>query len=107
MPLTYSDTRAKLAIRLKQIHIVAPDKILSETNDGHRQTLFSVMIGRLFRYISGQLGYFNLFGEISLEATVKHFSLTRFESIGNGRYRTDIIGHTEEDQLLVNKVGYG
>lgn len=43
--------------------------------------------------------------ELLQVATVDNLSLTRLETINDRRNRSHVIGHREEDELLVDKVG--
>ena len=116
-----------MTTRLEQIDIVASNIVLSETDNGHGQADFSVMVSCLFRNISRELGDLlpicnsalrHLFAreipadldflyKISLESGKDNLSLTRFETVRHRRDRSDIVGHGEKNQFLVDKVLYG
>lgn len=104
---THGDTSSELPVWLQEVDIVASDEILCKPDDGHCQTRLSMVICRLFRHISCQLGHFDLLDEVSLETTVQDFSLTGFETIGYRGYGPDVVGHAEQDQFLVDKFGHG
>lgn len=57
-------------------------------------------------YVANQLSDLNLLGEVPFEAPKQHFALTGLETIGSGGNRTDIVRHGEQDELLVDEVGY-
>lgn len=48
--------------------------------------------------------YLQFSWNLFLECTKDDFSLSRFEAINHGWNRTNIVGHGEKDQLLVDKV---
>jgi hypothetical protein len=55
MVLSALVTRTVLSVRQQQIQVIAPDVILREIDDRHRQTLLAVVIRRMFGDISDEL----------------------------------------------------
>jgi hypothetical protein len=48
--------RPVLAIRQQEVQVIASDVVLCKIDDRHRQTLFTVVICRMFRNITNELG---------------------------------------------------
>ena len=48
--------RPVLSVREQQVQVIASDIVLCQVDNGHRQTLFTVVICRMLRDISNQLG---------------------------------------------------
>jgi len=63
------------------------------------------MIGRLFRNVTSQLGDLDFLDNPLFETTKEDLSLTWFETVCTRGDRSDVVGHGEEDKLLVDKVG--
>ena len=51
--------------------------------------------------------YLNLLLQLALEATPDDLALTGLQPVRDGRNRTDVIRHREQDELLVDEVGDG
>lgn len=75
----------KLTVGHKRVDVVVTNKVLSHANNCTCQTLFSVVVCCSFRNISNKLSNLCFGFEISLEATIEDFSLTRLETIDDGR----------------------
>ena len=93
-----------MTIGFQKIDVVATNVVLGKTDNGGRQTLFTVMVCSLFRHVTSQLRDLDLLDDTLLETTKQDLSLTWFETIGRRWNRSNIIGHREEDELLVDKV---
>jgi len=48
-------TRSVLPVGQQEVQVVAPDIVLCEVDDRHRQTLFAVVVCRVLRDISDEL----------------------------------------------------
>lgn len=48
--------------------------------------------------------YLDFLLQLALEATPNHFTLTRLQAVSDGRNRTNVIGHGEQNQFPVYKV---
>jgi hypothetical protein len=70
-----------LTIWVEEVDIVASDKVLGKTDDGRRQTNFTVVVCRLFRDITSQLSHFDLLDNTLFETTKEDLSLTGFQTI--------------------------
>src|SRR5438046_9077235 len=64
-----------------------------------------MMVGRHPRYITSKVGHLDILFDITFESSIQYFALARFQAINNRRNRSHVISHTEEDKLLVNKIG--
>lgn len=53
---------------------------------------------------ASRVAHLDLVLELALEATKEDLALAGLEAVDDRRDRTDIVGHREEDQLLVDKV---
>ena len=104
---THLNTSTELTVGLQEVDVVATDKVLGETNNGHVQTLLAVVIRRLLGNVTTKLRDLDFLVEVPLEASVQHLTLTRFETIGNRGDGTDVVCHGEEDKLLVDEVSDG
>jgi hypothetical protein len=49
--------------------------------------------------------YFDFLLHVAFEAAPHDLPLPRLESIGHGGYGTNVVGHREQDQLLVYELG--
>jgi hypothetical protein len=112
-----------LAIRLQQVNVVAADIGLGQIDDRLGQADFTVMVCGVFSNVTNKLSdlrlirekkvangsgtYFDFLLHVALEATPHNFPLTRLESIGNGRNGTNVVGHREQNQLLVDELRVG
>lgn len=104
MIFTAHVARSVLTIRQQEVHIVRPDVILSEVDDSHGQRGFTVVVRCDFRNITDELSDFDLFLELAFEATPDNLSLTWFETIRYRWYRSDVVGHREQDELFVDEI---
>ena len=57
--------------------------------------------------MGGQPLYLDFFLQFSFEAAPDNLSLTGLETVRSGRDGTNVIGHGEEDQLLVDEIRVG
>ena len=76
-------TSAKLAIRLKKVYVVAAHIILCHSNNGTGETLLTMMVSRMLRYITRKLSNFSFLYKVSLERTEKDLPLTWFQTINH------------------------
>ena len=65
-----------------------------------------MMIGRMFSDISSKLSNFNLIFEIPFKASIKNFSLRRFKTINDRRYRSYIIRNRKVLKLFIEEILY-
>lgn len=63
-----------------------------------------MMVGGVLGDVGSKLCHFDLFLEISFEAAKENFSLSWFEAINDAGDRSAVVGITEVDVLLVDKV---
>jgi len=80
----------KLSYGHQKIYVIAAYKILGHIYDGLSQTGLSVVVSWMFRHVSLQLGNFDLLIQISLEARINDFSLSRFETVDDIRYSPQV-----------------
>lgn len=78
-------TGTKLAIRAKQIDVVAPDESLSHSNDGGCQPTLRMVIRGVLTDVTTQLGHFDFANEAALEAGKQDLALRRLEAINKAR----------------------
>jgi hypothetical protein len=125
-------TSSELAVRVEDVEVVGSDEGLRETDDGALQRGIAVVVGGVLGDIAGELtdlrvrkgerkgesvtsrvrrregrAHLDLSLELPLEAREEDLALTRLEAVNNGRNRTNVIRHREEDELLVDEVAYG
>ena len=104
---TYSKPSTELTVGVEQVDVVTSHKVLGKTNDGSSQTLFTVMVGSLFRNVTSQLSDLDLLDDTFLETTKEDLSLTWLETVCARGDGSDVVRHGEEDKLFVDKVGNG
>ncbi len=104
---TTEQSRTELTPWIKQIDVVATDKVLCETDNGHVERSVTVVVGGLTHNATDQLVDLHFRVALALEHDVNDLSLTRLETIDDGRNGTNVVGHREEDELFVDEVGIG
>lgn len=67
--------RSELTAGVQNIAIVAPDEVLSHVGDCSMQACLAVVICRLLADIPSELGDFDLFLQVLLEARKEYFTL--------------------------------
>lgn len=68
-------------------------------------TYFTMVIGREFSHWTSQLGHFDFFiDKISLEASKENFSLTRLQTVNEGRNRSLQVHVGEQDELTIDEL---
>lgn len=101
-PTHHSST--KLTNRLKEIKIVASNKILWHHYNRLTQTDLTMMIGWMLSYITCKLSDLNFLPKFSFEASIYNLSLTRFEAINQRWNWTKVICYWEMNQLLIYEI---
>mmetsp|Transcript_19270 Transcript_19270/g.48231 ORF Transcript_19270/g.48231 Transcript_19270/m.48231 type:complete len:400 (-) Transcript_19270:1310-2509(-) len=95
----------ELAARDQQIDVVGPDKVLSQPDNRSHQRHFSVVVRRVLRNVACELRHFHLRLELPLEAAEEHLPLTGLEAVHDAGNGALVVGHGEENELLVDEVG--
>jgi hypothetical protein len=80
---THSNASTELTVGIEQVDVVAADKVLSKTDNGHCKTDIAVVVCRFLRDITGKLLNLDLLDEVTLEASEQNLALTGLESICN------------------------
>ena len=105
--MTHGQSSTELTVGVKQIDVITSDKVLGQTNNGSRQTDFTMMVCSLLCDISGQLSHLDLLDDTFLETPKEHLSLTWLQTVCARRNRSNVICHGEQYELLVDEVGDG
>ena len=102
--LTALQAGTELAGGHQQVHVVAPDKILRQADDGGREAGLAVVVRGVLRDVAGELRNFDVGLELTLEAREEHLPLRGLEPVDDGRDRSHEIRTGEEDELLVDEI---
>lgn len=117
-------TSTELTVRIERVEVVAADKFLRETDDGHVETHVTVVVRRVLCDVSRELSDLDhasasptsmgagradldLRLELALEAREEHLALSGLEAIDDRGNGSDVVRHREEDELLVDEVCEG
>mmetsp|Transcript_10187 Transcript_10187/g.28817 ORF Transcript_10187/g.28817 Transcript_10187/m.28817 type:complete len:406 (-) Transcript_10187:349-1566(-) len=88
----------------QQVHVVGPNVVLGQANNGAGKTLLSVVVRRVLRDVSRELGDLDVGLEVALEPTVHDLPLAGLEAIEDTRNGPLQISPGEQDQFLVDEV---
>ena len=101
------NTRTKLSLRNQPRDVVGSHEVLCHAHNGLVQRSLTVVIPRVLRHISRELGNADLLCQVTLERCIQDLPLRRLQTVHDVRDRPLQIVVAEVDQILVDEVIVG
>ena len=102
--LTALNAGTELSLRNQPRDIVGSHEVLRHSHDGLIQRRLTVVVPRVLRHVSCELGHANLLGQIPLERCIQNLPLRRLQSVHHIRNRPLEIVVAEVNQILVHEL---
>ena len=99
--------RAELPLRNQPGNVVGTHEGLRHPHNGLVQRGLTVVVSRVLRHVSCELGHTDLVGQVPLESRIQDLALRRLQPVHHGGNRALQIVVREVDQVLVDKVAVG